>query len=115
LYAYFRVGDVRKASIGGFDGIAYLGNTNSNSKKWRRGDVVLSFTPDGAYVSTQNSLRLPDPVLNRYIHTAKQNSLTTVIWNPWPAGARAANILEGAVALVPGPHFLQRILLVRVS
>jgi glucose-6-phosphate 1-epimerase len=57
-------------------------------------------------------------VLNRHIHIAKQNSLTTVIWNPWAEGARtlpdlgadewqqmvcaeASNILGDAVELVP--------------
>ena len=118
LHAYFRVGDVGRVSIGGLDGVAYLDNTNSNIKKWQRGDVVLSSLTDSAYINTQNPLRLLDPVLNRRIHITKQNSLTTVIWNPWAAGARAlpdlgedewqqmvcaeaSNILEDAVELKP--------------
>jgi len=61
---------------------------------------------------------LLDPVLNRSIQIAKQNSRTTVIWNPWAEGTRAlsdlgedewpqmlcvegSNILHHAVALAP--------------
>jgi glucose-6-phosphate 1-epimerase len=79
LHAYYRVGDVRKVRIGGLDGVAYLDNTNSPSKKWQKGDVIMSSPTDSAYINTQNSLRLFDPVLNRQVHIAKQNSRTTVI------------------------------------
>jgi glucose-6-phosphate 1-epimerase len=118
LHAYFKVGDVRKVSIGGLEGVAYLDNTHSNFKKLQKGDLVLSSPTDSAYINTQNSLRLLDPVLNRHIHIAKQNSRTTVIWNPWAEEARASpdlggdewqqmvcaeagNILEDAVELTP--------------
>ncbi len=63
-------------------------------------------------------LMLLDPALNRRIHIAKQNSRSTVVWNPWAEGARAlhdlggdewqhmvcveaSNILENAVELAP--------------
>jgi glucose-6-phosphate 1-epimerase len=118
LHTYIRVGDVRKVRIGGLDGVSYLDNTDSNCKKRQRGDVLISSPTDSAYVDTRNALGLLDPVLNRQIHIAKQNSRTTVIWNPWAEGARtlpdlgedewqrmvcaeAANILEDAVELVP--------------
>jgi glucose-6-phosphate 1-epimerase len=118
LHAYFRVGDARSVRIGGLDGAAYFDNTDSNSRKWQKGDVVMSSPTDSAYINTQNSLRLLDPVLNRQVHIAKQNSRSTVIWNPWAEGAHAlpdlggdewqrmicaeaSNILEDAVELIP--------------
>jgi glucose-6-phosphate 1-epimerase len=118
LHTYYRVGDVRKVRIRGLDGVAYLDNTDSNKKKRQKGDVVISSPTDNAYMDTQNPLQLLDPVLNRSIQITKQNSNTTVIWNPWADGARAlsdlgddewqhmvcvegSNILENAVELAP--------------
>jgi glucose-6-phosphate 1-epimerase len=118
LHTYYRVGDVRKVRIRGLDGVAYLDNTDSNKKKKQKGDVVISSPTDNAYMNTQNPLQLLDPVLNRSIQITKQNSNTTVIWNPWADGARAlsdlgddewqhmvcvegSNILENAVELAP--------------
>ena len=100
------------------DGAAYLDNTDSNKEKRQKADVVISAPTDSAYVNTQSTLQVLDPVLNRQIQIAKQNSSTTVIWNPWAEGARAlsdlgedewqemlcaeaSNILENAVELAP--------------
>jgi glucose-6-phosphate 1-epimerase len=118
LHTYYRVGDVRKVRIHGLDGAAYLDNTDSNKEKRQKADVVISAPTDSAYVNTQSTLQVLDPVLNRQIQIAKQNSSTTVIWNPWAEGARAlsdlgedewqemlcaeaSNILGNAVELAP--------------
>jgi glucose-6-phosphate 1-epimerase len=118
LHTYYRVGDVRKVRVRGLDGVTYLDNTDSNKKKKQNGDVVISSPTDNAYMNTQNPLQLIDPVLNRSIQVTKQNSDSTVIWNPWAEGARAlsdlgddewqdmacvegGNILENAVELAP--------------
>ena len=122
LHTYYRVGDVRRVSIRGLDGVTYLDNTDSNKRKNQQGDVMISSPTDNAYVNTESALQLFDPALNRRIQIAKQNSRTTVIWNPWAEGARAlsdleedawqqmvcveaSNILEDAVELAPnGNH-----------
>jgi glucose-6-phosphate 1-epimerase len=122
LHTYYRVGDVRRVSIRGLDGVTYLDNTDSNKRKNQQGDAMISSPTDNAYVNTEGSLQLFDPALNRRIKIAKQNSRTTVIWNPWAEGARAlsdleedtwqqmvcveaSNILEDAVELAPnGNH-----------
>jgi glucose-6-phosphate 1-epimerase len=116
LHTYHRVGDVRRVRIRGLDGVTYLDNTDSNREKRQKGDVVLSSQTDSAYVNTPNALELLDPVLHRGIQITKQNSRTTVIWNPWAEGAQAlsdlgkdewpqmicveaSNVLENAVQL----------------
>jgi glucose-6-phosphate 1-epimerase len=118
LHTYHRGGDVRKVRVHGLDGVTYLDNTESNREKVQQGDVVINSPTDSAYVNTQATLELLDPTLNRSIHIAKQNSRTTVIWNPWAEGARAlsdlgedewqqmvcveaSNVLENAVELAP--------------
>jgi D-hexose-6-phosphate mutarotase len=119
LHTYHAVGDVQKAGIRGLDGASYLDNTDSNREKKQAGDVPITSPTDNAYVNTQNALELLDAVLHRRIHIAKQNSRTTVIWNPWAEAAgkmsdlgsgewrkmlcaEAANILTDAVGLAPG-------------
>ena len=122
LHAYYKVGDVRSARIRGLDGSTYLDNTDSNEEKKQIGDIVISSATDSAYLNSQNDLQLLDPVLNRSIHIAKQNSHSTVVWNPWTEGTRtlsdlgedewphmlcaeASNILQNAVELAPNQDY----------
>jgi glucose-6-phosphate 1-epimerase len=118
LHTYYRVGDVGKVRIHGLGGITYLDNTDGNREKKQHGDVVIGAPTDNAYMNTAAGLQLLDPVLKRQIQIVKQNSHTTVIWNPWAEGARAlsdlgegewqqmacveaSNILTNAVELAP--------------
>lgn len=119
LHTYHRVGDVEKIRIAGLEGVAFLDNTDENREKVQRGDVVMPMATDNAYLNTRNTLELIDPVLRRRIRIEKQNSLSTVVWNPWEKGAKsladlgdeewrqmacveACNILNAAVPLAPG-------------
>ncbi len=119
LHTYFAVGDATKVRVTGLDGVAYLDNMDSNREKLQRGDVTYSQPTDSAYLNTSSAVELIDPVLRRKIRTAKANSLTTVVWNPWQEGAaaladlgdaewqsmacvEASNIMEYAVMLAPG-------------
>lgn len=119
LHTYHRVGDAEKICVKGLDGVAFLDNTDANREKKQNGDVVMTQATDNAYLNTESTLELVDPVLRRRIQIAKENSVTTVVWNPWQSGAKAladlgddewrqfacaeaSNILSGAVELAPG-------------
>lgn len=119
LHTYFRVSDARSVSVRGLEGAAYLDNTDGNRKKIQAGDVVLSGATDSAYLEAHGAAELIDPDLHRILKTDKENSATTVVWNPWLQGAaslsdlgddewqamacvEASNILESAVKLAPG-------------
>jgi len=119
LHTYHRVGDAEKIHVKGLDGVAFLDNTDANREKKQNGDVVMTQPMDNAYLNTESALELVDPVLRRRIQIAKENSVTTVVWNPWESGAKAladleddewrqfacveaSNILSGAVELAPG-------------
>jgi glucose-6-phosphate 1-epimerase len=125
LHTYHRVGDVVNLSISGLDKVAFLDNRDSNREKLLHGDVHLTEATDNAYINTQNAVEIIDPTLHRRIHIAKQNSLTTIVWNPWKEDAakladlgdsewqqfacvEASNILRAAVTLAPGQqHTMQ--------
>lgn len=83
MHAYHRVGEVTQARVSGLDGVAYLDKTDSYREKTQRGDVVIESETDRVYLNTQHPLDLRDSVLQRRIQVAKENSLTTVVWNPW--------------------------------
>jgi len=119
LHTYNRVGDAEKLQIAGLDGVAFLDNRDGNKRKLQSGEIVLTQATDNAYLDTQSPVEIVDPILNRRIRLDKQNSLTTVVWNPWKEDAakladlgddewkqmacvEASNILSGAIALAPG-------------
>jgi len=119
LHSYHRVGHAGKIRIHGLDGAAYLDNTDANRQKTQQGDVVIAKQTDNAYLNTSSEVDLVDNELKRRILITKENSLTTVVWNPWREGARslsdlgneewqhmmcveASNVLGCAVDLAPG-------------
>lgn len=119
LHAYYRVGDAGKTSISGLDHTQYLDKTDSFREKTQNGDVLIKAETDRVYLNTEKPLRLVDGVLHRKTVVTKENSRTTVIWNPFPEKAAAmkdlgqdqwksmlcievTNVGEYAVELAPG-------------
>lgn len=119
LHTYNRIANIQDARVHGLDGVSYLDNTESNKEKTQRGDVVIASPTDNAYRNAQNNVDLLDPNKKRRIRLRKENSLSTVVWNPWSDGAarlqdlgdgewkqflcvEASNILDAAIHLAPG-------------
>ena len=125
LHTYFNVHNVRDIRVRGLDQVKYLDNTDASREKVQAGDVVLCAATDHAYLNTAGSLDLIDPAFNRTLRTEKQNSATTIVWNPWQQGAaalsdlgdeewqsmacvEAGNILASSVSLAPGEQHTLR-------
>jgi glucose-6-phosphate 1-epimerase len=119
LHTYHAVGDIRSARVRGLDGAAYLDNTDANREKKQTGELAILRATDSAYLGSEQAIVLLDPPINRKIHITKQNSKSTVIWNPWEEAANkmsdlgdgewqkflcaeAANILANAIELHAG-------------
>jgi glucose-6-phosphate 1-epimerase len=119
LHTYNRIANIQHVQVQGLDGVSYLDNTESNKEKTQRGDVVIASLTDSAYCNTQNEVDLLDPNKKRRIRLRKENSLSTVVWNPWSEGAarlhdlgdgewaqflcvEASNIMDSAIHLAPG-------------
>jgi glucose-6-phosphate 1-epimerase len=125
LHTYFRVSEAEKAGVRGLDQAAYLDNVDGNRKKTQTGDLVFTGKTDNAYLDAHGTAELIDPAGRRILRTEKENSATTVVWNPWQDGAaslsdlgndewhhftcvEASNILSAAVELAPGEeHTMQ--------
>jgi len=119
LHTYNRVADVEQVHLQGLDTVRFLDNTNANQEKIQIGDVAIASQTDSAYVNTESAVDLLDPKMRRRIRLQKEDSLNTVVWNPWREGAaglrdlgdgewkqflcvEASNILDSSVNLDPG-------------
>jgi glucose-6-phosphate 1-epimerase len=131
LHAYHRVGNIEKVRVRGLDSVQYLDKTDSNRKKTQHGEIGIVSETDRVYFDTQGPVELEDPALQRRTRVTKQNSLTTVVWNPWVQKARAlsdlgndewmqmicietSNVSDFAVDLAPGEQHRMKAL-VRVT
>jgi len=120
LHTYFAVGDATKITIDGLGDTEYLDKTDGFKRK-RQTETLLSLSgeTDRPYVNSTAPIVIEDPAIRRRISIAKQNSKTTVIWNPWaeltakladmpPDGwmrmvcVETANVGENVVCLAPG-------------
>jgi glucose-6-phosphate 1-epimerase len=119
LHTYNRVADVGQVRLQGLDTVRFLDNTDSNKEKAQTGEVAITSQTDSAYMNTGSAVDLLDPGMRRRIRLHKENSLTTVVWNPWRESAvglrdlgdgewkqflcvEASNILASTVGLDPG-------------
>ena len=131
LHAYHRVGNIQEARLRGLDGIQYFDKTDSNRKKMQYGEIAITSETDRVYLNTADPVELDDPLLHRATHVVKENSQTTVVWNPWAQKARAmsdlgndewtqmvcietSNVADFAVNLTPGQQHTMKAL-VRVT
>ena len=125
LHTYFRVGQAGSVRVRSLNGVSYLDNVDQNREKIQLGDLVLTGATDNAYLNVQSAADVIDPVLRRTVRTEKENSRTTVTWNPWQQGAaslsdlgeeewqqmicvEASNVLSSAVRLGPGEEHVMR-------
>jgi len=88
LHTYFRVGDIAKTRVHGLDGIRYIDKTDEFKERTQQGDVVIAKETDNVYLDTAGETELEDPALARRIRVSKENSLATVVWNPWMEKAK---------------------------
>ena len=119
LHAYHRVGNIEKTRVRGLDTVHYFDKTDSNRKKMQHGEIVIVSETDRVYLDTRDPIELEDPVLRRRTRVTKENSRTTVVWNPWVQKAHSlsdfaddewmqmiciesSNVSDFAVDLAPG-------------
>jgi glucose-6-phosphate 1-epimerase len=94
LHAYYLIGDIGLVRIRGLDGIHYLDKTDSGEEKLQRGEVAIVSETDRVYLNTAGAVEIEDNSLHRRTRIFKEQSLTTVVWNPWAQKARALSDLQ---------------------
>jgi glucose-6-phosphate 1-epimerase len=122
LHTYFAVGDVRQVSLEGLAGVEFHTKVKG-AQSGTEGAAAKRFNSetDSVYHNTGSTCTIVDPVKRRRIVNRKDNSQTTVVWNPWIERAKAfadfgdeewpgmlcvetANAFESAVTLAPLEH-----------
>ena len=131
LHAYHRVGNVLQTRLGGLSTVHYIDKTDANRKKTQQGEIAIVSETDRVYLDTSDAIEMEDPVSHRRTHVAKENSRTTVVWNPWVQKAHSlsdladdewmqmicietSNVSDFAVELAPGQTHTMKAL-VRVT
>lgn len=93
LHSYFAVSDVREAGIEGLGGARFLDKTDGMQEKTAAtGSAPLSAWTDRIYPANTSAVSIHDGSAKasrgRTIVVSKQNSATTVLWNPWAEATR---------------------------
>ena len=128
LHAYFRLGNIEVTRARIPDALRYVDKTDSHRTKTQFGDIVIASETDRVYLDTRDEIELEDPVLRRRVRVAKENSRTTVLWNPWTQKAHSlsdfgedewvrmvcvepSNVSDFAVHLAPGQQHTMKTLI----
>ena len=86
LHTYFTVGDISEVSIHGLKGAGYLDKTDNFAKKTETADAIrIASEVDRPYLNTAAAVEIHDAKLGRKIIVQKENSASTIVWNPWMA------------------------------
>jgi glucose-6-phosphate 1-epimerase len=127
LHAYYRVGNIQEARLRGLDGARYIDKTEANRRETQNGELVITSETDRIYLDTAGAIELNDAAMQRTTHVAKENSRTSVVWNPWIERARAlpdlgdddwrrmvcietSNVADFAIELAPGQQHTMKAL-----
>ena len=88
LHAYFRVADVQETAVSGLESAPYLDKRDDNrSKAAPPFPLQLTSWTDRVFPANTADIAIHDRGNHRRILVQKQNSATTVVWNPWRDGA----------------------------
>jgi len=119
LHTYFAVSDIRQSPIQGLEGSRYVDKVAGGAEKQQNGPIVINGEVDRVYLDTTADCVIEDPGLARRIRIHKQNSRSTVVWNPGvekaekmgdfgPDGhlgmvcVESGNALDNRISLLPG-------------
>ncbi|MGV8935354.1 MAG: D-hexose-6-phosphate mutarotase [Gallionellaceae bacterium] len=83
LHTYFHISDVAQMTIRGLEGCTYLDKVGDPATRVQADGIVIESEVDRVYIDTTADCVIEDRGLKRAIRIAKQNSHTTVVWNPW--------------------------------
>ncbi len=94
LHTYLRVGDVRLVEISGLEGAPFWDKVARTQQRGEAGSLSIAGETDRVYSST-STCTVSDKSWRRKITIEKQNSGSTIVWNPGEAKARSMPDLGG--------------------
>lgn len=96
LHTYFAVGDVRRATVHGLEGVPFTEFATAPQAS-PRADAPVTFEAetDRVYQGTPDLLELRCPALGRVVRIHTSGARSAVVWNPWHAKAAAMSQMRG--------------------
>jgi glucose-6-phosphate 1-epimerase len=84
LHTYFEVGDIDAVSVVGLKGRYYLDKVAGFARKSEEyPEIKVKSEVDRVYLDATEKVEILDRVIGRRIRIEKENSRSTVVWNPW--------------------------------
>ena len=94
FHSYFRVRDIEKAVLYGFDGQPYADAASSMGAMVQSGAIALCCETDRIYTHHEGTANLEDGGIGRRTIVKKSGSDASVVWNPWSSKAASMADLE---------------------
>lgn len=89
LHTYFAVENIATTSVVGLKGLSYLDKVQNFAKKTEKNEAIrIDAEVDRIYLDSKGTVEIRDDRLKRVIRIEKENSASTVVWNPWIAKAQ---------------------------
>ncbi len=90
LHTYFAVGDISTLQVVGLQGVDYLDSLEGHQRKTEVNDAIrFTGEVDRTFINTRHRVEIHDPAWRRRIRVEKTGGVSTVVWNPWIAKAKA--------------------------
>jgi D-hexose-6-phosphate mutarotase len=90
LHTYLAVRDVRQVRIHGLAGTEYIDKVDHFARKTEGPEpIAITGETDRVYLHTTAVCTVDDPIADRKLRVGKEESNTTVVWNPWIEKAKA--------------------------
>lgn len=84
LHTYFAVGDIAHTEVTGLRGVGYLDALDGFREKVETEESVkFSGEVERVYFNSPQTVEIVDRQWNRAIEVSKNDSQSTVVWNPW--------------------------------
>ena len=127
LHSYFAVGELAQVEVRGLKDVGYLDALENRAPKTQTEDPIrFAAEVDRVYVNTPHAVEIADHAWHRVIRVEKEQSLSTVVWNPWIAKSQrmpdfgddeylrmvcveSGNVGPNALALAPGAQAKLRV------
>lgn len=119
LHSYFKISDIRNITIQGLENTIFQDKLKQGQSDCQKTALKFDAETDKVFINTSNNVELTDPGFDRRIVITKENSNSTVIWNPWKEKSalmsdmsdqawlemvciEPANVLKNQLLLAPG-------------
>ena len=127
LHTYFAVADIAKVEVRGLKNVGYLDALEDMAPKAQTEDPIrFNAEVDRVYENSPHTVEIADLVWKRVISVEKEQSHSTVVWNPWIAKAQrmpdfgddeylrmlcveSGNVWHNSLTLAPGALTMMRV------